>query len=51
MGREEAISRDPEVVGGTLVFAGTRVPVHTETINDIKNYPIPERYRDRGSGD
>ena len=22
-----------------------------EVINDIKNYPIPERYRDSGSGD
>lgn len=25
--KEEIISRDPEVMGGTPVFAGTRVPV------------------------
>ena len=25
---EEIVSRDPEVVSGTLVFKGTRVPVH-----------------------
>ncbi|HEX6710679.1 MAG TPA: DUF433 domain-containing protein [Rubrobacter sp.] len=29
MTREEAISRDPEVLGGTTVFAGTRVPIQT----------------------
>ena len=27
MNRKEIISRDPEVMNGTLVFAGTRVPV------------------------
>jgi uncharacterized protein (DUF433 family) len=27
MRREQVISRDPEVVSGALVFAGTRVPV------------------------
>ncbi len=27
MKREQVISRDPEVFSGTLVFAGTRVPV------------------------
>jgi Uncharacterized conserved protein len=27
MKREQVISRDPEVVSGALVFAGTRVPV------------------------
>lgn len=27
MNREEIISRDPEVMGGVPVFAGTRVPV------------------------
>ena len=27
MTREEVISQDPEVMGGTPVFAGTRVPV------------------------
>jgi uncharacterized protein (DUF433 family) len=26
---EQVISRDPEVMGGTPVFAGTRVPVQT----------------------
>ena len=29
MKREEVIRRDPEVLGGTPVFAGTRVPVQT----------------------
>src|SRR5215207_5477819 len=29
MDREEAISRDPEVLGGPAVCAGTRVPVQT----------------------
>lgn len=27
MKREQVVSRDPEVVSGALVFAGTRVPV------------------------
>lgn len=27
MNKKEIVSRDPEVVGGSLVFAGTRVPV------------------------
>lgn len=27
--KEEVVSRDPEVVGGELVFTGTRVPVQT----------------------
>lgn len=27
MGVERIVSKDPEVVGGELVFAGTRVPV------------------------
>lgn len=27
LARDEIISRDPEVMGGTPVFAGTRVPV------------------------
>lgn len=26
---EQVVSRDPEILGGTLVFAGTRVPVQT----------------------
>lgn len=29
MKREQVIKRDPEVLGGTPVFAGTRVPVQT----------------------
>lgn len=26
---EQVVSRDPEILAGTLVFAGTRVPVQT----------------------
>ena len=29
MRREDIITSDPEIVGGTAVFAGTRVPVQT----------------------
>lgn len=29
MKKEQVIQRDPEVLGGTPVFAGTRVPVQT----------------------
>lgn len=29
MQKERVINRDPEILGGTLVFAGTRVPVQT----------------------
>ena len=29
MSKEQIISRDPDVVSGALVFAGTRVPVQT----------------------
>jgi uncharacterized protein (DUF433 family) len=29
MEREQVIMSDPEVLGGTAVFAGTRVPVQT----------------------
>lgn len=29
MQKERVINRDPEVLGGTPVFAGTRVPVQT----------------------
>lgn len=28
MEREPVVSRDPEVLGGTAVFSGTRVPVN-----------------------
>jgi uncharacterized protein (DUF433 family) len=46
--QEEIISRDPEVMGGTPVFAGTRVPVQAllddllagESINEFaEGYP------------
>jgi len=29
MQKEQVIQRDPEILGGTPVFAGTRVPVQT----------------------
>ena len=29
MQRERVINRDPDILGGTSVFAGTRVPVQT----------------------
>lgn len=29
MQKERVINRDPEVLGGTPVFAGTRVPIQT----------------------
>ena len=29
MQKERVINRDPEILGGTPVFAGTRVPVQT----------------------
>jgi uncharacterized protein (DUF433 family) len=46
------LSRDPEVMGGTAVFPGTRVPVQTlldyleagESINDfLAGFPSVER--------
>lgn len=48
----DLVSRDPEVMGGTPVFAGTRVPVQTlieyieggETINDfLDGFPSVSR--------
>lgn len=50
--RQTAISRDPEVMGGTPVFAGTRVPVQTlldylevgESIDDfLEGFPSVQR--------
>jgi uncharacterized protein (DUF433 family) len=49
---EPIISRDPEVMGGTPVFAGTRVPVQTlldyleggESIDDfLDGFPMVSR--------
>ena len=49
---EPIISRDPEVMGGTPVFAGTRVPVQTlldyleagESIDDfLTGFPMVSR--------
>ncbi|MDY7013335.1 MAG: DUF433 domain-containing protein [Cyanobacteriota bacterium] len=46
------LSKSPEVMGGTLVFAGTRVPVQTlldylkagESINDfLEGFPTVKR--------
>ena len=34
------ISRDPEVMGGTPVFAGTRVPVRILTDHLLDNYTL-----------
>ncbi|MCC7081958.1 MAG: DUF433 domain-containing protein [Burkholderiales bacterium] len=48
----EIISRNPDVMGGTAVFAGTRVPVQTlldyleagESINDfLEGFPSVSR--------
>lgn len=52
MKREQIIQRDPEILGGTPVFAGTRVPVHTlidylkggETLEDfLDGFPSVSR--------
>jgi uncharacterized protein (DUF433 family) len=40
------ISRDPEVMGGTPVFAGTRVPVKTFTDYLSGGYSIKEFTKD-----
>ena len=51
--KEPVVARDPEVMGGTPVFAGTRVPVQTlldyleagESIDDfLQGFPsVPRR--------
>lgn len=52
MDTERVVSRDPEVLGGALVFAGTRVPVQTlidylkagETLDRfLEGFPTVER--------
>lgn len=52
MAQQDLISRDPEVLGGTPVFAGTRVPVRTlldyleagQTIDDfLEDFPTVTR--------
>ncbi len=40
--QELIISRDPEVMGGTPVFAGTRVPVQHLIEHLVGNYSIEE---------
>jgi uncharacterized protein (DUF433 family) len=40
---EKVISRDPEIVSGALVFAGTRVPVQT-LIDYLKAGETIERF-------
>ena len=52
MKREQVLQRDPDVLGGTAVFAGTRVPVQTlmdylkagETLEDfLDGFPSVSR--------
>lgn len=52
MQKERVINRDPEVLGGTPVFAGTRVPVQAlidyltggESLNDfLEGFPSVSR--------
>jgi uncharacterized protein (DUF433 family) len=52
MAPEQVVSRDPEIHGGDLVFAGTRVPVRIlldylksgSTLEDFhENYPTVDR--------
>lgn len=52
LGREQVVSRDPEVRDGDLVFAGTRVPVRIvldylkrgSTLEEFhENYPTVDR--------
>ena len=45
MGFDEVVSRDPEVVSGALVFAGTRVPVQT-LIDYLKSGETLDRFLD-----
>jgi uncharacterized protein (DUF433 family) len=42
---ERVVSRDPEVLGGKLVFAGTRVPVQT-LIDYLKAGETLDRFLD-----
>lgn len=52
MRRQDIISRDPEVLGGTVVFVGTRVPVQNlldylrsgDTLDDfLEDFPSVPR--------
>lgn len=42
---ERVVSRDPDVLGGTLVFSGTRVPVQT-LIDYLKAGETLDRFLD-----
>ena len=42
---DQIVSRDPEVVSGALVFAGTRVPVET-LIDYLKSGETLDRFLD-----
>lgn len=43
LGKERVVSRDPDVLGGELVFAGTRVPVQT-LIDYLKSGETLDRF-------
>lgn len=45
MSFDHVVSRDPEVVSGALVFAGTRVPVQT-LIDYLKSGETIDRFLD-----
>ena len=45
MSFDQIVSRDPEVVSGALVFAGTRVPVQT-LIDYLKSGETLDRFLD-----
>ena len=45
MSFDQVVSRDPEVVSGALVFAGTRVPVQT-LIDYLKSGETLDRFLD-----
>ncbi|MEM1118608.1 MAG: DUF433 domain-containing protein [Bacteroidota bacterium] len=45
MGLEHVVSRDPDIVSGTLVFKGTRVPVQT-LIDYLKSGETLDRFLD-----
>lgn len=45
MDRSQVVSRNPEVVSGALVFAGTRVPVQT-LVDYLKSGETLDRFLD-----
>ena len=60
MDAKQIVHTDPEILGGTPVFIGTRVPVHAlidfleggDTIEDfLENYPGVSREQQRASDD